>query len=72
MQNQKKPGKTACEADFTELLKDAVYLMCALGRQPCVLGEHAWSKIPDLFDEPGRFQRAVERNAGAVTSPPVS
>lgn len=50
-------------ADFTELLKEAVYLQCALGKQPGPLAGMAMEKIGDLFPSPGRFERRIRRQA---------
>ena len=58
----------ACKADFTELLKDATYLMCALGQQDDALGQHTAESLEELFEEPGRFRRAIDRQAGARTA----
>jgi len=55
----------AVRADFTELLKEAVFLQCALGRQPGPLAEMAMERIADLFSSPGRFERAIRRQASA-------
>lgn len=53
------------QADFTELLKEAVYLQCALGRQPGALADMAIERLPDLFPSPGRFERTIRRQAAA-------
>jgi hypothetical protein len=53
-----------CKLDLEPLLREAVYLQCALGRQPSRLGELAWSLIEDLFRSPDRFRRAIETQAG--------
>lgn len=53
----------AVDADFAELLKEAVYLQCALGRQQGALAEMAMDKIADLFLSPGRFERHIRRQA---------
>ncbi len=50
-------------ADFVELLKEAVYLQCALGRQPGPLAEMAMERISELFPSPGRFERRIRRQA---------
>jgi hypothetical protein len=50
-------------ADFTELLKEAVYLQCALGRQPGTLANMAMERIGELFPSPGRFERHIRRQA---------
>ena len=51
------------EADFTELLKEAVYLQCALGRQPGPLADTAMDRIGRLFPSPGCFERRIRRQA---------
>jgi hypothetical protein len=53
------------KADFTELLKEAVYLQCALGRQPGPLADMAMERIGELFPSPGRFERHIRRQAAA-------
>lgn len=50
-------------ADFTELLKEAVFLQCALGRQPGPLADMAMERIGELFPSPGRFERHIRRQA---------
>lgn len=50
-------------ADFVELLKEAVYLQCALGRQPGPLADLAMERIGQLFPSPGRFERHIRRQA---------
>jgi hypothetical protein len=52
-----------CKLDLQPLLREAVYLQCALGRQPSQLGELAWNRMADLFRSPDRFQRAIETQA---------
>jgi serine/threonine protein kinase len=53
----------AVKADFTELLKEAIYLQCALGRQPGPLADMAMERIGELFPSPGRFERRIRRQA---------
>ena len=53
----------AVRGDFTELLKEAVYLQCALGRQAGPLADMAMERIPELFTSPGRFERRIRRQA---------
>ena len=52
-----------CKLDLQPLLREAVYLQCALGRQPSKLGELSWNLMADLFRAPDRFQRAIETQA---------
>ena len=58
-----------CEQDLQPLLREAVYLQCALGRQPSPLGERSWNRLGELFRSPDRFRRAIE-TAGRGLSPP--
>jgi len=51
------------KADFAELCKEAVYLQCALGRQPGPLADMAMERIVELFPSPGRFERHIRRQA---------
>jgi hypothetical protein len=51
---------TRCRRDLEPLLREAIYLQCALGRQPSRLGELSWSRLGALFQSPERFRRAVE------------
>jgi hypothetical protein len=53
-----------CKLDLQPLLREAVYLQCALGRQPSRLGELSWGAMSELFRSPGRFQRAIETQDG--------
>jgi hypothetical protein len=52
-----------CKLDLEPLLREAVYLQCALGRQPSQLGELSLSRLPELFRSPDRFRRAIESQA---------
>jgi hypothetical protein len=52
--------ETRCKLDLEPLLREAVYLQCALGRQPSRLGELSWSRLPELFRSSDRFMRAIE------------
>jgi hypothetical protein len=52
-----------CKLDLQPLLREAVYLQCALGRQPGPLGDRSWSLLGELFRSPDRFRRAIEQQA---------
>jgi hypothetical protein len=52
-----------CKLDLQPLLREAVYLQCALGRQPGPLGDRSWSLLDELFRSPDRFRRAIEQQA---------
>ena len=55
--------KRRCELDLQPILREAVYLQCALGRQSGRLGELAWSHLDRLFKSPQRFRHAIESRA---------
>jgi hypothetical protein len=52
-----------CKRDLEPLLREAIFLQCALGRQPGPLGELSWNRLDELFRESGRFRRAIEQQA---------
>jgi hypothetical protein len=52
-----------CRLDLEPLLREAVYLQCALGRQTSPLGALAWEQMDRLFRSPDRFRRAIETQA---------
>jgi hypothetical protein len=52
-----------CEQDLAPLLREAIYLQCALGRQPGPLGEQSWEQLPRLFERPDAFRRAIDVQA---------
>jgi hypothetical protein len=49
-----------CAADMTPLLREAVFLQCALGRQEGPLADVSWREMDRLFRSPDRFRRAIE------------
>jgi hypothetical protein len=49
--------------DLLPLLREAVYLQCALGRQPSRLGDLSWQRMDALFKAPDRFRRAIDERA---------
>lgn len=51
--------------DLAPVLREAVYLQCALGKQTGPLAELSRERVPTLFKEPERFLTAIERRAGA-------
>lgn len=57
-------SRQRCELDLAPLLREAVYLQCALGRQPSRLGELSWQRMDALFKSPERFRKAIEARAG--------
>jgi hypothetical protein len=50
--------------DLQNILREAVYLQCALGRQEGALAEAADRHLKNLFQNPARFTRAIQRKAG--------
>jgi hypothetical protein len=47
------------DEDLGPLLREAVFLQCALGRQEGELAARAWEEAPRLFRDAERFQRAI-------------
>lgn len=56
-----------CALDLVPLLREAVFLQCALGRQPGALGELSWQRLPELVRDADRFRRAIEIEAGQTS-----
>jgi len=54
----------ACEADLRLLLREAVYLTCALGPQTGEMAKAAELRMDTLFQSPNRFRRAIQRQSG--------
>jgi hypothetical protein len=52
-----------CEQDLVPLLREAIYLQCALGAQPSALGELSRERLPRLFERPEPFRRAIDTQA---------
>ncbi len=50
--------------DLEQLLREAVFLQCALGRQGGALADQAWDALDQLFKKPGRFRRAISERSG--------
>ena len=55
--------ESRCKKDLEPLLREAIYLQCALGRQESPLGERSWNQLGELFRSPERFRRAIETRA---------
>jgi len=53
-----------CKLDLQPLLREAVYLQCAIGRQPSRLGELSWNHTDELFRSADRFRKAIELQGG--------
>ena len=51
------------EADRVPLLREAVFLQCALGRQRGPLADVAFERTDALFKDGARFRRAIEDHA---------
>jgi serine/threonine protein kinase len=49
--------------DHLPLLREAVYIQCALGRQPSALASTAWDRAPELFRDGERFRRAITQQS---------
>lgn len=52
-----------CDADLVPVLREAIYLQCALGRQDGRLAELSFQQIGRLFKNPDRFRRAIDEQA---------
>jgi hypothetical protein len=52
-----------CKLDFIPILREAVFLQCALGRQVGALADRAWEELDALFKAPNRFRRAIDQQA---------
>jgi hypothetical protein len=52
-----------CALDLQPLLREAIFLQCALGRQTGRLGELSWNRMATLFRSVDSFQRAIETQA---------
>jgi hypothetical protein len=48
------------ELDLAPLLREAIYLQCALGAQPSALGELSRKRLTRLFERPEPFRHAIE------------
>jgi hypothetical protein len=57
-----------CEQDLVPLLREAVFIQCALGRQQGALAELSWERLKALVRDPDRFKRAIEIEAGESSS----
>jgi hypothetical protein len=49
--------------DLAPLLREAIFLQCALGRQQGKLAELSWERMSSLLKSPDRFRRAIEEQA---------
>ena len=52
-----------CALDLEPLLREALYLQCALGKQRGMLAELSQQRLPQLLAYPEPFQRAIELRA---------
>ena len=52
-----------CKLDLDPLLREAISLQCALGRQPSRLGQLSLDNAAELFRSADRFERAIETQA---------
>jgi hypothetical protein len=52
-----------CQQDAEPLLREAIYLQCALGAQPSALGRISRERLGGLFKDPDPFRRAIETQA---------
>jgi hypothetical protein len=52
-----------CGADLTPILREAIFLQCALGRQEGPLADLSQREMKRLFKAPDRFQRAIDEQS---------
>jgi hypothetical protein len=52
-----------CARDLEPILREVVFLQCALGRQMGPLAELSWSRMDGLLPSADRFRRVIERQA---------
>jgi hypothetical protein len=52
--------RARCAADLLPLLREAVFIQCALGRQSGALAERCFLDMDQLFRAPDAFRRAIE------------
>lgn len=52
-----------CDADMENMLREAVFLQCRLGRQPGGLADAAAQRMSALFKAPDRFRREIAHQA---------
>jgi hypothetical protein len=56
--------KARCALDLEPLLREAVLLQCALGRQVGPLAELSWERMDRLLPSADRFRNVIERQVG--------
>ncbi len=52
-----------CHQDVVPVLREGVFLQCALGRQPGALADACWQRMDELFKSPDVFRRAIAGEA---------
>jgi len=52
-----------CRTDLEQVLREAVFLQCRLGRQSSSLAEQCWEAMDGLFKAPDRFRREIAHQA---------
>ena len=53
-------------ADLSLLLKEAIYLQCALGEQSGPLADLAFHRLDELFQSGAQFRRAIDRRSNST------
>jgi len=53
-----------CALDLEPILREAVFLQCALGRQVGRLAELSWERMDGLLPSAERFRRVIQRQSG--------
>lgn len=55
--------KKRCQLDHAPLLREAIFLQVALGRQRGPLADESWAAAPALFRDGARLRRGIEQHA---------
>jgi hypothetical protein len=55
--------ESAKAEDLKMILREAVFLQCALGPQPSELARCAWDRMDSIMDSPNRFRREIRRQS---------
>ncbi len=53
--------EAAQAADLKMILREAVFLQCALGQQTTEMGSLAWKNMDSIMNSPNRFRREIKR-----------
>jgi hypothetical protein len=57
-----------CDADRVPLLREAIFLQAALGRQQGAYADDAWNAAPKLFRDAERYHHAIEQSGNLAAT----